>query len=360
MLREIIIFGKAIADSMSDLERLLRNVQELVTQEELEQLLETGGPRTAYIGLEPSGMAHLGWRILSNKMHDLVECGFELNILLADWHAYINDKLGGNIDDIRACSEYMKDYFAAAGLEGKVKYVTASEMCDGLDYWEKVLRVAKHASLSRVKRAMTIMGRKEDEALVDSSKYIYPAMQVADIFALDVRVAFGGMDQRKAHMLARDVADKLGWRKPIALHTPLLSGLTGGERMDPIEAKMSKSRPEATLYVHDTAEQITGKLKKAYCPQSQVDGNPVLEIWKYIIFQERESDTIERPEKFGGDMVFESYDALASQFESGELHPADLKSGTAAQLESMLAPIRDYYEKHPDNLEKVRQMTVTR
>ena len=161
-------------------------------------------------------------------------------------------------------------------------------------------------------------------------------------------------------MLARDVADKLGWRKPIALRTPLLSALSGSERMDPIEAKMSKSKPDSTLFVHDTHEQIQSKIKKAFCPQGQVEGNPVLDIWKYIIFQENDSVTIERPEKFGGDLEFSSYEQLASDFESGALHPADLKSGTVVHLDKILAPIREHFDKHPENYEKVRQMTVTR
>ena len=110
----------------------------------------------------------------------------------------------------------------------------------------------------------------------------------------------------------------------------------------------------------DTAEEIKSKLKKAYCPQGEIDGNPVLEIWKFIIFQERESATIQRPEKFGGDMHFDGYDALEADFASGALHPADLKDGTAALLDEILAPIREYYDAHPDNYEKVKRMTVTR
>jgi tyrosyl-tRNA synthetase len=81
---------------------------------------------------------------------------------------------------------------------------------------------------------MTIMGRKENEGDLDSSKFIYPSMQAADIFDLDLDVAIGGMDQRHAHMLARDAADKLGWKKPIALHTPLLSSLSKSGRMEMI------------------------------------------------------------------------------------------------------------------------------
>jgi tyrosyl-tRNA synthetase len=99
----------------------------------------------------------------------------------------------------------------------KVKFEYASTIMDDIDYWEKVINIGKASSLSRVKRAMTIMGRTEDEVEVDASKMLYPLMQAADIFAMDLDVAYSGLDQRRAHMLARDAADKLGWRKPIAV-----------------------------------------------------------------------------------------------------------------------------------------------
>ncbi|GAG83362.1 unnamed protein product, partial [marine sediment metagenome] len=55
-------------------------------------------------------------------------------------------------------------------------------------------------------------------------------MQVSDIFYLELDVAYGGMDQRHAHMLARDISKKLGRKPPVALHTPLMTGLQAGGR----------------------------------------------------------------------------------------------------------------------------------
>ncbi|UCF08504.1 MAG: tyrosine--tRNA ligase, partial [Thermoplasmata archaeon] len=256
---------------MSPLDRIARNTEEIVTQEELETLLTEKEHPKAYIGFEPSGLVHIGWKVCLDKVRDLLESNFEVTVLLADWHAYLNDKLDGDIDNIRACGEYIKDVFSAFGVASdNLSFVYASELLDGMDYWEKVLRISKKSSLSRIKRTLTIMGRNEDEADLDASKLIYPAMQVADIFQLDVDVALGGMDQRKAHMLARDVSDKLGKRKVVALHTPLLSGIQGGGRMDPIEAKMSKSNPENSIFIHDTPEEIERKVKKAFCPEGEV------------------------------------------------------------------------------------------
>lgn len=337
-----------------------RNAEELVTVDELRRLVEIKEEPRAYIGFEPSGLVHIGWIICAEKIRDLCTAGFDVTILLADWHAYINDKLGGDIDAIRSCGEYMKDALTALGVESeKARFVYATELIDSKEYWEKVLRIGKSATVSRIKRALTIMGRREDEAETDSSKLIYPLMQTADIFALNVDLAYGGMDQRKAHMLARDTAEKLGWRKPIALHTPLLSSLAGSERMDAVEAKMSKSDPDSCIYIHDSPSEIERKVKKAYCPPS-VEGNPITDICRTILFQRFNEIVIEREDRFGGNLTIKEYSKLEELYTSGQIHPLDLKVSVAKYLNEILNPVRKYFEEKPENYNVVREMSITR
>jgi tyrosyl-tRNA synthetase len=341
-------------------ETVSRNAEEIVTREELEQLCSRPSKK-AYIGIEPSGQAHLGWKIIAEKVKDLTATGFETTILLADWHAYINDKFGGDLEKIRTCAEYIKDALEALGVPRQsVKYVYASDYIGDPKYWERIIRISKATSLSRIKRAMDIMGRKEDELDLDSSRLIYPMMQVADIFHLDVDLAYGGLDQRKAHMLARDVGEKYGWKKVTALHTPLLPSLTGTDRMDPVEAKMSKSKPDSAIFVTDGEPDIRRKIKAAFCPARQVEGNPVLDLCRFVIFPYAGVLRISRPAKYGGDLEIRSYAELSELHSSEKLHPADLKSGVADALVAMLLPVRKYFEAHPGNHEAVMKFTATR
>lgn len=327
---------------------LARNTEEIVTVEELKHILESNPSPRSYIGFEPSGLVHLGWVICANKVKDFVDTGFEMIIFFADWHAYINDKLGGDIERIRLCARYMEDCFEALGVpRDKVRFVLASEIMD-ITYWEKVMKVGKVTSLSRIKRAMTIMGRKEDDAELDSSKFLYPLMQATDIFQMDIDVAYSGIDQRRAHMLAREAGEKLHWKVPVALHTPLLPGLKGVSRMDPVANKMSKSDPDSGIIINDSPADIERKIKKAFCPP-EVEGNPLLAIAKMILFQKSPVFVIDRPEKFGGPLEFRSYDELESTYVAGKLHPMDLKNGVAKALSDQLAPVRAYFEKHPEN-----------
>jgi tyrosyl-tRNA synthetase len=344
---------------MDKLTQLSRNTDEVITREELQNVLQKPKPR-AYIGFEPSGTVHIGWKICTNKIKDFLQAGFDFTVLLADWHAYINDKLNGDIEAIKLCGKYMQDCFAAMGVDNsKITYVSASDYVGDPAYWELVLKTSKAVSVARVKRAMDIMGRDAEEAEKDLSKLFYPAMQVSDIFYLNVDVAYGGTDQRHAHMLARDASKKLQKKPPVAIHTPLLTGLQAGSRMTPLEAKMSKSKPDSMISIHDTPEEVNRKIKKAFCPEKQIEGNPILEICRYIIFQELESDPfiIARPEKFGGPLSFTSYHELEQAFLE-DLHPMDLKQAVAIFINQSLEPIHRYFEQHPENYERMMQQGI--
>ena len=342
-----------------------KNAEEVILEEEIKKLLTEKGKPRAYIGFELSGYVHLGTGLVcGNKLKDLAKAGFETIVFLADWHSWINNKLGADMDKIRVAGEYFQKAFESIGVKGpNVKYIWASELVERSDYWAKVIRIAKANSLARVLRTMPIMGRKT-EGEMESAFLYYPAMQVADIYDMEIDLAVGGMDQRKAHMLARDTAEKLGLAKPACLHTPLLTGLEGlGKKMDSeavpdlstqIDAKMSKSKPDTCIFIHDSEEDIIRKIKKAQCPPKQVLGNPITEMVKYIIFDINNSLKIERSEKFGGDISFDSYASFEKMYINGELHPMDVKNAVANALRDVLKPSRDYFEKHVDVLEEIK------
>lgn len=349
-----------------------QNLQEVITTAEVRTLLETNDHPRGYVGFEPSGMMHAGTGlIVGKKMRDYVEAGFHFIIYLAEWHGWINNKLGGDLDNIRAGAEYFKDCFTALGLpEGKVEYLWASDIVSHKDYWEKVVRVMKATTMKRALRAMPIMGRSADAEDVESSWVLYPALQTSDIFQMKLDAACAGMDQRKVHMLAREIAPKLGFKVPVCLHNPLLPGLQdttiqGAFDEDEginktITTKMSKSVAKGAIWVNDEPADIRAKYKEAFCPPKQVEGNPVLEHTRMIVFPQLGKLEVTRPAKFGGDIAFESYEELAKTYAEGKLHPMDLKTATAEAMINLLEPVREYFERKPENLEKMKKLRVTR
>jgi tyrosyl-tRNA synthetase len=352
---------------------VIRNTQEIVTYEELHVLLETETKPKTYWGFESSGLIHIGMGLVcGSKIKDMVEAGFDFTIFLADWHSWINNKLGGNMENIRLCGAYFKDCFTALGVKPEsVHYVWASDLAEDIGYWEKVVRIAKSVSVQRTWRALPIMGRDMSLTDMETAWIYYPCMQAADIFQMQLPVACAGIDQRKAHMLARDAAEKLDWKKPVCVHTPLLIGLQGLQKSEKqfdenaetnlqISSKMAKSLPKTCIFVHDTPEEICTKILAAYCPPKEVRGNPVLEIAKLTIFAEKKTLEIPRLSKYGGPQNYESYEAVEKAYMNGSLHPLDLKEGVAKALADILKPVREYFKTNPRNLEKMKKIEVTR
>jgi tyrosyl-tRNA synthetase len=345
--------------------------EEVITKEELKQLLETKEHPKHYIGYEISGILHFGSLIIpSLKLKDLIEAGVECNFLLADWHTWINKKLGGDMEKIKIASEYYREAFGFF-TGPKLKFILGSELYHNNDeYWARLIQINKAVSLERVKRCTTIMGRTESESL-DFAQLIYPSLQVNDIFEINVDIAHGGMDQRKAHILAREVAQKLKWKVPVALHNHLVGGLIKPERegfdedkkMDlEISAKMSKSKPWTAIFIHDSEEQIRDKLKKAWCPEKVVENNPIIDMLRHVIFRENKAFEIERSEKFGGNVVFEDYKSFEKEYIAGKIHPQDLKLSVAREINKVIKPIREHFEKPANKklLDVFKEAEITR
>ncbi len=366
--------------------------QELVTEEELRTLFEQDASPIAYDGFEPSGIAHLPvgvYRPLLLKQ--MLSAGVRFKLLVADSFAWINDKMGGDLERIRLVGDYFKEVWKAAGVPiaskptaGKVCFVSHyDDFVSDKEYWRKVFQVARHHTEARTKRALTIAGRKEDEVR-QTAQLFYPSMQAADIFHLaddpvkEPIIAQLGLDQRKANMLARDVAPKIGCKPPVAVHHRMLLGLDGissassadelkkhdAEKWDEhsLEFKMSKSKPQTCIFVHDSAEEISAKIAKAYCPAKIVEGNPVLEYAKEIVFRAKNELVIERPKKFGGELSFASYAELEAEYVGGKLHPMDLKAAVGRELDEQIAPIRRHFESGAGKklYEQVKGFEVTR
>jgi tyrosyl-tRNA synthetase len=347
-------------------ELITRNLQEVLTHEDLEALLASRTPLRHYIGFEISGKVHLGQGLVCMaKVEDFVDAGIECTIFLADWHTWINDKLGGDPATIRRIAtdyfqEAMKAAFRCAGGDpAKLRFVLATDLYHhNDDYWAGLIDVTKNTTLARMQRSITILGRKEGES-VDFAKLIYPPMQVADIFALGANIAHAGMDQRKAHVIARDVAAKLRVSplrdvsgdviKPVCVHHPLLLGIKKPAMWPPPEGdltdfwasmKMSKSDRSSAVFIHDSEDEIRSKVRKAFCPPDSAELNPMLDWARKLIFPREGEFRIARSDAHGGDLRFTSPAEADEAFLSGKLHAADLKNGVAEWLVETLAPAR--------------------
>ncbi|WP_428325169.1 tyrosine--tRNA ligase [Nitrosopumilus sp.] len=317
--------------------------EEVVTRDELTELFKTNSSPKHYIGLEISGFLHLGSLISTGfKINDFAKAGVKCTIFLADWHTLINDKLGGNWETISKVSKYYQDAFKLVCPDAEI--ILGSKLYEEkTEYWSELVKFTKHMSLARTMRTLTIMGRSENEEKIDVAKLLYPAMQAVDIHSLEVDIAHAGMDQRKIHMLVREIFPKMKWKVPVAVHHKLLPGLSkpADTNESQVLGKMSKSDPNSGVFIHNTDEEIKKKMNKAWCEEANIQNNPLLEIAKTVIFHEFSEMNVERPEKFGGNVSYQDYNQLETDFGEKKLHPGDLKQTVGNYLVKIISPIRD-------------------
>lgn len=365
---------------------ITRNLEEVLTEEELKTLLESGEPLRHYIGFEISGKLHIGYLFTALKVKDLQDAGANTIIWLADLHSAINDKLDGNLETIKKVA---KGYFTEAfkilyqsvgGDPEKLEFKLCSETyAQNPDFWLTLLEVGKTTTLARTKRSITIMGRSEPDDSIPTDKLFYPIMQAADIFLLGANIAHAGIDQRKVHVVARDAALQIKTHplkdaggnqiKPIAIHHPILLGLDfqdffpGDLEKDEVamKTKMSKSKADSGILIHDSPEDIKRKINQAYAPEGQIDNNPILNWTKFLVFYEPNTTfVVRRDEKWGGDVTYASYEELEKDYAEKKLHPQDLKNAVAEWLIEKLELARTHFEdpKRKEALEEIEELTT--
>jgi tyrosyl-tRNA synthetase len=341
-----------------DLEERLRLVtqeptEEIVTRDELYRLFLNVSTPKHYIGLEVSGLLHLGSLILTGfKINDFLRAGVNCTLFLADWHSYINNKLGKDWHKIKQLSDYYSEAFRF--FCPGVNVILGSDLYEekGSEYWHDLVLFGKHLTLARAMRSLTIMGRSDRDKL-DFSQMLYPSMQSIDIRALDSDIAHAGMDQRKIHMLAREIFPKLGWKKPVAVHHHLLPSLSEPTHFNlpetpdvhkKLASKMSKSKPENSILIHDDGDVIQRKIGMAYCPLGLSKHNPLLELVRYIILHEFSEFVVERAARHGGTISYYNYTQLERDFENRLVHPADLKNAISIYLNKIVEPLRQHFK----------------
>ena len=428
--------------------------EEIITEEDLKTLLETKQNPIAYDGFEPSGTSiHIAQGLLrAININKMTKTGCKFKILVADWHAWANNKMGGDLEKIQKVGKYLIEVWKACDMDtDNVEFVWVSDMVKDDAYWKIVMQIARETTLNRVLRTTQIMGRSENDVL-QASQIFYPCMQAADIFYLKADICQLGMDQRKVNMLAREVAPKLGFEKPVIISHHMLMGLQEplpkkpeiekfvniikenpypqenlfkkinyqelcnnienpypslpnkimsiASKFDNIyiksknneitpeikqlskelkedaynllksyidqrqmRLKMSKSKPDTAIFMSDSADDVKRKISKAYCPEKQVEENPMMEYCKYILFEKFNKLIVERPEKFGGNIELNSYNELVDVYSQGKLHPMDLKTMVTKYLNELLEPVRKKLgsnEVAQKLYEEIKKFEVTR
>jgi tyrosyl-tRNA synthetase len=356
-------------DTNTKLELIKQVGEEILTEEELTNLLKTKSNPIAYDGFEPSGTdIHIAQGVLRTiNINKLTKSGIKFKMWVADWHAWANNKMGGDLDKIQLVGKYLIEVWRKCGMDLKnVEFMWANDAVSDPEYWKKVMQVSRNSTVKRIIRTGQIMGRSESD-VQQASQILYPCMQCADIFHLKADITQLGMDQRKVNVLARELGPSLGYWKPVVISHHMLMGLGEPPKADDkdriTKLKMSKTNPEKAIFMNDSEESIKKKISKAYCPAKVIDENPMMDYCRYLVFEKFEAMEIKRPEKFGGNLTIENYESLKKHFREGNIHPMDLKNSVAYYLNEMVKPVRESFEKDKklkELLSQIKKFEVTR
>ena len=332
-------------------ELITRNLQEVMGEKELKELLEKRDLKV-YLGTAPTGRVHIGYFIPFTKFADFLEAGCEVTILLADLHAFLDSqKTPWELLDARTkyYENVIKETLKAMKVDiAKLKFVRGTDYQLSREYCLDVYRFASITTVSEgIKAGADVVKQSENPRL---APVLYPLLQSLDEEYLKVDAQFGGNDQRKIFVLAHEYLPKLGYKKRIHLMNPMLPGLQGN--------KMSASDPNSKIDLLDSPDQIKKKLNGAYCPEGVVEENGVLTFIKYALFpyleRTKQNFDVERPEKFGGNLSFKTYNELETTFVAKKIHPLDVKNTMTKYLTQILDPVRKAFEtaQYKETLEK--------
>lgn len=319
---------------MNDQEKynlITRNLQEIIGEDELKELLKKKKQITVHWGTTPTGSPHISYYYPLLKIGDFLKAGLNVKILIADLHAAL-DGIPWEILEKR------QKYYEALIPEmlkrmkvntKKLEFVKGSTYQLEPKFITDVLKLATKTSIKEATKAASEVVKLGDNPQLGG--IIYPLMQALDEEYLNADIQFGGTDQRKILVYAREYLPKLGYKPRIELMNFMIPGLIG--------EKMSSSVAGSKIDMLDSEETISKKINKADCITGNAN-NGLLAFIKHVIFPLTNKFTIERPEKFGGNIEYKKYEELEKDFTNKNLHPADLKKSLAKELNNLVEPIR--------------------
>lgn len=341
-----------VSDPKESYELITKNLQEVLNAQIIKDVLEKEKrPLKLYWGTAPTGKPHCGYFVPMTKLADFLKAGCEVTILMADLHAFL-DNMKAPLEVVNYRAKYyefaVKAILRSIGVPiEKLKFVTGSSYQLKPDYTLDVFRLANKVSQNDAKRAGADVVKQVANPLL--SGLIYPLMQALDEQYLDVDCQFGGSDQRKIFVLAEETLGSLGYKKRAHLMNPMVPGLGQG-------GKMSASDPNSKIDLLDSPKQVQKKVNSAYCSPGVVDDNGLLAFVKHVVAPIQELQYgkntfkfhINRPEKFGGPITYDSLQKLFEDFAESKLAPPDLKIGVSDAINELLEPVRKEFESNPE------------
>lgn len=332
---------------------ITKNLQEVLNGQIIKDHLEKNErPLRIYWGTAPTGKPHCGYFVPMIKLAHFLKAGCEVTVLIADLHAYL-DNMKAPLEVVAYRAKYyeavVKTILTSINVPiEKLKFTVGRDFQLTPEFVMDLFKLSNRVSQNDAKRAGADVVKQVANPLL--SGLIYPLMQALDEEYLGVDAQFGGVDQRKIFVLAEENLPGIGYKKRAHLMNKMVPGLGQG-------GKMSASDPNSKIDVVEDPKVVKKKIGAAFCEPKVVEDNGLIAFLENIVqpIQELKSGeegvfsfAIDRPEKYGGPITYDSLDKLKEDYATDILKPVDLKAGVSDRINELLAPIRAAFDASPE------------
>mgnify|MGYP002849861520 FL=1 len=243
----------------SDIEILLRGIEEIIPKEEFLAKLKKNKTLRIKVGFDPTAPdLHLGHTVIINKMKLFQDMGHEVIFLIGDFTGSVGDPSGVNEtrpvlskSDLKKNSKtYQKQVFKILDPQ-KTEIRYNSEWMNKLKPSD-FIKLASTQTVARMLERDDFDKRYKSQQPISIHEFLYPLLQGYDSAILKVDVELGGTDQKFNLLMGREVQKHYGLEQQSIMTLPLLEGLDGVK-------KMSKSL-ENYIAIEDKADDMFGKI----------------------------------------------------------------------------------------------------
>jgi tyrosyl-tRNA synthetase len=217
---------------------LKRGVADIIIEEELIKLLESGRKLRLKQGFDPSCPdIHLGHVVGLRKLRQFQELGHQVILIVGDWTAQIGDPSGVSQtrpmlspEEVRSNAEtYMKQFFKVVDRE-RTKVVWQSEWFGKFSLAD-VIGLASKFTVAQMLQRDDFSKRYASGRPIAVTEFLYPLLQAYDSVVIEADVEFGGTDQTFNCLVGRELQQMIGQPPQQVFLVPLLVGTDGSMKM---------------------------------------------------------------------------------------------------------------------------------
>jgi tyrosyl-tRNA synthetase len=217
---------------------LKRGVSEIISEEELLKLLNSGKKLRLKEGFDPSSTdIHMGHMVGLRKLRQFQELGHQVVLIVGDWTAQIGDPSGASVtrpmltaEKVKENAEtYMKQFFRIVDKE-KTEVRWQSEWFGKFSLAD-VIKLTSKFTIAQFLAREDFNNRFKAGKPITITELLYPLLQAYDSVAVQSDVEFGGQDQKFNFLVGRELQTMMGQRPQQCFMTALLVGTDGVHKM---------------------------------------------------------------------------------------------------------------------------------